>query len=69
MAAADSGRISRSGSVALAMKPSNAAGTVDVTDEGAGTRSDRCLYAIAIGVSPVNGNVSVRSSNPTIPSE
>ena len=69
IAAADSGRISRSGSVALAMKPSKALGTVGATDDGDGTRSDRCLYAIAIGVSPVNGSVSVSSSKPTMPSE
>ena len=40
---ADSGRSSRSRSVAAATKPSSSAGRCEATDDGAGTRSDRCL--------------------------
>ena len=69
IAAADSGRSSRSGSVALATKPSRSAPTSGADLDGFGTRSDRCLYAIAIGVSPVYGSSPVSSSYATIPSE
>ena len=59
---ADSGRSSRSRSVALTTNPSRSAGIVGTTALGRGTRPDRCLYAMDMAVSPVNGSFPVRSS-------
>ena len=69
ISAADSGRSSRSRSVALATNPSSSAGIDGTAADGRGTRSDRCLYAIDIAVSPVNGSFPVRSSYVTMPRE
>ena len=38
-------------------------------DDGFGTRPDRCLYAMLMAVSPVNGSLPVSSSYVTMPSE
>ena len=66
--AADSGRSSRCFSVTEATHPSSDAGTAGFVDEGRGIGSWMCLYAMAIGVSPLNGRRPVNSSNATTPS-
>ena len=66
-ARAEAGRRSRSFSVACSTTRSSAAGTPGATEEGAGTRSVRCLYAMATEVSPENGGFPVSSSNITTP--
>ena len=37
-------------------------GTMPTADDGFGTRPDRCLYAMLMAVSPVNGSPPVSSS-------
>ncbi len=64
-----SGRSSRSRSVAESTNPSSSFGTFATAEDGFGTRPDRCLYAMLIAVSPVNGSRPVSSSYVTMPSE
>ncbi len=64
-----SGRSSRSRSVADRTNPSSSVGTLATADDGFGTRPDRCLYAMLMAVSPVNGSRPVRSSYVTMPRE
>ena len=52
-----------------ATNPSSSFGTLATADDGFGTRPDRCLYAMLIAVSPVNGSRPVSSSYVTMPSE
>ena len=65
---ADWGLRVRSRSVAPATASSSALGTPGTTEETAGIVPDRCWYAMANEVSPVNGGDPVSSSNITTPS-